>query len=159
MSPACCSKLVTSGGISSTNLPASWMGEVRYAVEAEHARVRPSIWCVGATIHEQALSSEVCGWAGGVGWSPGNTSSLMSGRRLGATVSPSKQRQRSSVLTSSLATTSPPRSRQVLQVGRWSSLDPPGGSDDICGARRCADRRRLESVTSKARGRGSRTRH
>ena len=36
-------------------------------MEAELARVRPSAWCVGATIREQGLSSDVSDWAGGVG--------------------------------------------------------------------------------------------
>ena len=55
------------------------------AVEAEHAQVRPSAWCVGATIHKQALSSEVCSWAGGVGVVADRqrTSSLQPYRRLG----------------------------------------------------------------------------
>jgi hypothetical protein len=51
----------------------------------QSTRVSPSARCVGATIHEQALSSEVCDWAGGVGVVAARqrTSSLQPGRRLG----------------------------------------------------------------------------
>ena len=89
MSSTCCRKPVTSGGI---NLPAysalpnalqhhRWERSARWNSCGGRARA----WCVGATIHKQALSSEVCSWAGGVGVVADRqrTSSLQPCRRLG----------------------------------------------------------------------------